>query len=421
MRSLSHVSRLAIALIGLGVILAAPAGAQPCFGPDNLDNGACCQPIPANLPQFTQVAMPALGVCWDQCTPAVQNPLRIEWPTPPQIGCALYEVPITVRDGTTGAILMVGKAEFNYTRTWQELNPAGGLIQVWRFVVKVDFSIPTPSTAAPPCPVPSCLPPIGPHPTAFFYGYADYARACVAAGAPFQQSIVLWHGCDFMIHKPGLSDRPGAFHPTRSYGIIAPHSAAQPFVPMNLPAPAGPLVTEAVRKASVPGVAACTTEERIAGGNLITIAQGCLCPLSNVPPQMTLSFFDGKGTCIDATGQGSNFVSQLIAFPTLPWPHLVQTSIGCWVNPTVYPGNECVWVDEALLRYHDSCVVNDYFEVNYGATTRGGFPVVSPTPIVLNTFVDLVDNWSAPVAGPHILPLMGSRQPTDHLIYVNTP
>ncbi len=414
-------ARIVGALFVSGVLAwTAPAFGQ-CVGSDQLELGACCQQLPANVPAFPPAALPGLGICWDNCIVTGQNPLKVAWSMPVPVTCGQYASTLTVSDAGSGLVVLSGVLVLDYTRTWMEIDASGAPVQVWRFVAKADLSW-VPSPAAPTCPVPSCLPPFGPHPTAFFYGYVDYASLC--GTTLFENALVLFHGCDFFMHKPGLSDFPGAFHPGRSYGIVAPHSTAQPFMPANLPAPGGALVAEAVRNVNnVAGGGLCIAEDKVVGGVLAPLANGCLCPFAVAPAQVTIRYFAGSGTCVDSSGLSSSWVSLLIAFPTIPWPYLVTTSIGVWTMPTVYPGMEMAWVDEGLFSYHDPCTAKDYFEVYYGASTSQGWPVFPTTTgsVLTQNFTDVADNWSATAGGPYIFPMLGSIRQTDHLIYVNVP
>ncbi|MFG0315747.1 MAG: hypothetical protein ACF8XB_00635 [Planctomycetota bacterium JB042] len=421
--TLARRSFLALLLAG-AALAAAPRAEAQCFGPDGLDFGACCAPAQLILPPFTQAGLPGLGICWDNCNVGTTNDLKLDWtpPAPSSLACGQFTSILSVYDGGTGAPLMGGAMHLDYTRTWEEVDPTGNLHQTWRFLVKVDLSPVAGTTGLGVCPVPTCIGTPGSHPTAFFYGYLDYSRECSASSLAYDNALVLFHGCDFMIHKPGLSDRPGTFHPGRSYAIVAPHDTVQPFVPGNLPHPSGTLVSEAMRKTgSVAGVAACFTEERISTGILANFGQGCFCPLSTLPPQYSVSLFEGKGSCPDATGQVSEFQSQFVFFPTLPWVHMVSASIGRWTSPAVYPGTEHVWANEGLFRTYDSCDAQGFFEVDYGATTTAGWTPILPIPVVLQTFTDMADNYTAPISGPHPFPIMGSVRPTDHLIYTNVP
>ena len=88
--------------------------------------------------------------------------------------------------------------------------------------------------------------------------------------------LVLFHNCDRFIHSPGLSDKPGVFHADRSYAIVAPHSAVQPFVPMNAIASGGPLIGEATRNvnSSSPPLGVCTVEDEVIIGDMTLFGAG---------------------------------------------------------------------------------------------------------------------------------------------------
>ena len=412
-------------LTAVAFLSLAPTSSAQCVGPDGLSVPGCCQPTQANLPAFPQAFLPGTGICWNNCNATPQTNLRVMWDAPQFVACAQYTTRVTAIDGSTGSPLLSGPMVLDYTRTWNEIDPnTGNQLQVWRFVAKADLSSLVPTGTTPPCPVPTCLPPIGPNSSAFYYGYVDYATVCGAPPpATFESVLVLYHGCDFLQHKPLISSRPGVFHPTTSYAIVAPSSSASPFVAANLPAPGGPLVAEAMRKTSAPG-GSCVTEEFINSGDILPFVVGCMCPPSlGGAAQLTLSLYRGIGTCPDATGVPSSFDALFLAFPTLPWPYLVTNSIGAWTGASTYPGQEIAWVDEALMKYRDSCLSTTFYEVFYGATTDGGWTVIPSSPNFPPTkrFKDMADNWSAPVVGFHPLPLLGNIMPTDHLIYTNVP
>ena len=407
-----QIGSIALALaLPLGAL--APAAAAQCLVPDNLDSAPCCQPVPLDLPQFPPIAMVAQGDCWTACTPPLTNCLRVSVAPPsPTANCGSFVAPMDVSDcGATP--MMIGELVLDYTRTWSE-RPAGALIeyQVWRFAAKVDL-FPVTLGVPPMCPMPDCL---GPNTPAFFYGYVDYALNC-ATGA-FESSLVLFHNCDDFIHDPAFSSVPGAFHPGRTYAIVGPDTAANPFVPTSAPPPpAAPLVAEAMRSmvSLIPGV--CLAEEPIVGGLWAPLITGCLCPLNFVPAQNAGVLLDGVGAC------GGSFKSVNL-WPTLPWFDLTTTSLGTWTTGASYPGPERVSVAEGLLRYTDPCgpagaPVNSA-DVFYGGLTEKGYDVI-PTPGVTltPTFLDLASNFRAVLPGPVPLPLFGSVGPTDHLIYVN--
>ena len=409
-------------LASASLLLSASTSQAQCPGPDNLD-GPCWNLVSLNVPQFPAFVMNAAGICWTDCSPDPKQPVRVQWPAPaPTAVCSEFLSPITVFDAG-GLPILVGDALMNYTRTWGETDPAGIDHQVWRFAVRVDLS-PIAGGAASFCPVPSCIPPLGPHPTAYFYGYVDYALDC-AAGS-WEQVIVLYHNCDDFIHDPALSNRPGVFHPVTSYAVIGPDTAVNPFVPVPVPPPGGPVVAEAVRNLPNPfGVALCTAEEKAVSGNLLPLFQGCFCPLGFAPGMQSANLFDGFGTCLDSTGAPSSWKALLINFPTIPWPFMLSSSLGSWTTASSYPGQENAFVNEGLFRYYDSCSSRDSVEIFYGGATTEGWLVI-PTPVdsLTQNFVDLVDNRSIVVGTPVLPPFVGSVNPvdpTDHLIYVNTP
>jgi hypothetical protein len=396
-----------------------PVSAQ-CFGPDQLDLGACCGPVVPVLPAFPSISLPGLGLSWGQCTLNQQRTLKVGWTTPaPGPTCTEFTSVLTVSDGGSGAPLLTGIMTLDYTRTWIENDPAGTAIQVWRFTVKADLS----NLSLPPgplVPVPSCLTPFGPHNTAFFYGYMDYAN-CTAAGG-FENALVLYHAADRFIHTPGFSSKPGVFHPSSSYAIVAPHTAVQPFIPVPIIAGGGPLLGEAVRDLRVPGVplGLCITEDKLLQGAMTKLGAGCLNVMATNPKQQTLRQFGGTTNCVNTAGLNGSWTSLNINFPTLPWFHMVTTSIGTWSSPNVYPGKEATWVDEGLFVHSDPCN-GDFIELKYGGSTEFGFHANLPVGAVVTKFTDIVDNYSAPLAGPYSTPIFGQVMPSEHLIYVNEP
>ncbi len=415
--------RLSAVLAATALVLGAhTASAQTaCFNPDGL-NGPCCQPLQATVPQFPGMAIPGLGVWWINCNVGPQNLIGVQWNAPVMTTCAEYTTTLNVFDQATGGVLLTGKMILDYTRTWMEQDPTGQQWQVWRLVAKADLAATPAGALVPTVPQPNCIAPFGPHPTAFFYGYVDYALPCGSTSA-FSGALILHHAGDFLIHQPGLSDKPGAFHPNRSCGIIAPHTPANPFVPANLPAPTGPLIAEAIRNVVNPFAPnLCSAEDKITNGAINPLGRACFCPLMGAPQQHTLRIMNGKGTCVDPTGVPSNFASQMINFPTVPWPHVVTTSFGFWAGAATYPGPEVAWVDEGLFIEHDACTFSDWVDIDYGGTTQRGWQVIFPVPVSPSFhYVDLVDNYSAKLTGPYPLPAVGSIRPSDRLIYVNTP
>lgn len=408
------VSALGSALVGaLWLGLASPGATAQCLGGDAL-NGACCQPAIPVLPTFTGASIPAMGICWQGCNVASQSKLQVVWATPTQPICGKYTTPLTVIDTTSGLPILTGTLVLDYTRTWDEVDPSGTGHQIWRFTAKADLQS-APGSTALVCPKPNCIAPVGPHATAFYYGYVDYA-GCGAAG-PYDNVLVLFHNCDRFIHQPGLSDKPGQFHPGSSFGIVAPNTTAQPFVPANLLAPGNPVMGEAVRKVGASGPPVCFTEDIVAQASLGLQGAGCLNTMTANPKQQTLRAFSGTTICLNGANLPGQWVSLNVNFPSLPWFHMVSTSFGSWTNPGVYPGIESAWADEGLFAHRDTCSGN-WIELKYGGTTHGGWAAFTNLGPV-KSFTDIADNYTAPSGGPYPLPILGSVRPTDHLIYVN--
>jgi len=404
---------LAVVIVAALLVAAfAPTSTAQCFGPDGLDVGPCCAPVVPNLPNFPAVQMLSLGICWNNCLLAGTQGLLVEWTPPSQVFCGEYIAQFSVSDPLTGAAILSGLLTLDYTRTWIEDDAFGLPLQVWRFTVKADLSSVVGGFFTP-CTTPSCLPPAGTQPTAFYYGYVDYASCSTAPGS-WQNTLVLYHACDRFIHTPGLSSRPGSFHPDGSYAIVAPHTTTQPFVPSDVMASSGPLIAEGTR--NVTPTSFCIVEDRVTGGSITKLAAGCICSLSLTPKHQT--FRDFKGATLCSTGLPGSWSTLFVLFPTLPWIHLVGTSIGTWTGPVDYPGPERVWAEEGLFVISDACS-GDFVEIKYGASTRGGFPIIPIGGALTTTeLTDLVDNYSAPLSGPFPGPAFGSVMPTDHLIYV---
>jgi hypothetical protein len=399
--------RRLLSLVLAAAALTAGAIHGQCIGPDNL-NGPCCTQLGANLPNFPAITLPGLGICWSSCTPTTTC-TNVTLGMPIQTSCGQFSVPMNVND-CAGVPLLTSKLHLDYTRTWMEFPVPGAQLQVWRFVVKADVF---PSAALPPaCPVPNCL---GPHPSAFYYGYLDYAFDC--AGGGWRSALVLFHGCDKFQHDPLFSDKPGVFHPTMSFALVAPSTTANPFVPALSPGPVGPVFAEALRNVPDPAVTlACIAEEVIVQGAVAFLGQACACPFAFVPPQVTARHITASTNC------GSNLTS-LNVFPTFPWFEDMTTSIGMWTTGASYPGPEVVWVDEGVYIHNDVCsstgALVPYGEIKYGATTAQGFPAQSLTGQVLNKFTDLVNNFSFKVGAAILPPFVGSVKPSVHLAYLN--
>ncbi len=407
---------LAVGLLALG-FANAPAEAQ-CLPFDNL-TGPCCAPTQLSLPAFPNFAQQGLALCFKDCIDIDDECISMKWtaPMPNFIQCGQYRSDVNV-DTCAGVSLLKGQAILDYTRTWIEtpVSPViSGPIQVWRFVAEVDMSG-SPLVGSTDCLVP---PSLAAYNTAFYYGYVDYALDCSTGS--WSQSSVLYHACDWLIHQPGISDKPGVFNPDTSYALVAPNTPANPFVPGFSIVPAAPLVAEAMREVT-PGPATqppCKFEEPLINGIYQPIGFGCLCPPAFGPIQMAGLTVRGESAC------GSRFES-LNLFPTAPWFGAMSISIGSWTTTATYPGQERVRVHEGLYQYIDGCpdatgVVDITLDIFYGAETVGGYPVAA-TPVgtpLTQHFVDLASNYSNPIFAPIALPAVGSVRPTDHLVYVN--
>jgi hypothetical protein len=383
-----------------------------CFVPDGL-NGPCWMPANALLPNFPTITLPSTSICWINCTPT-QVCADMTVGAPVMVRCGVYNAPLMVSDCAGLGLLSAG-LNLDYTRTWMEVDPAGIGYQVWRFVVKADVRAIPP--IMPSCTVPPCL---GAHPTAFYYGYLDYAKNC--STGQFEAALVLFHNCDRFIHDPLFSNRPGAFHPGTSYALVGPSTAANPFVAMAAVAPAGMIVAEAVRNVPPPGAALCFTEDPV-NGAIQFIINGCVCPFALNPKQTTARILRATGTCVDPMFGPTNFTTVNPMNP-FPWLHDITTAIGTWTSPTgPYPGPEFVWVDEAPVLYRDSCPKLAYGELYYGASTSKGFTVVptTPGPMLTQNFTDLASNASWTPPGAPVFPFAGTALATRNLIYLNVP
>ena len=396
-----------LATLALAFATATVSEAQ-CLTPDNL-NGPCCTFVPTvTLPALPSQAIPGQSICWDSCTVSSQQCAQIQLTAPVSTLCGQYTVDMNTTDCGSGTPQLKGKLNLDYTRTWDEFPVGGQTLQVWRFVVKADLSLSGSSTGL--CPLPSCLPT---HPTAFYYGYLDYAFNCSLG--TWESALVLFHGCDKFQHDPLYSSRPGSFHPSRSYALVAPSTLSNPFVPALLTPGGGPLFFEGIRDSVDLATLACETEETMNAGNIVPIGSACACPFGPVPPQVTARYMDGGSTC------GSDYRS-LNLFPFLPWFEVMTNSIGTWSNGSSYPGPEAAFVDEGLFLHTEGCTLTGapeiYAEIKVGATTEGGYPAAIG-PVLADRFTDLVNNYSVNISAPILPPFVGHVMPSKHLVYAN--
>ncbi|QDU66145.1 hypothetical protein [Engelhardtia mirabilis] len=393
---------------------AAPAQAQ-CFGPDGLSSSTCWSDVSANLPLLPPIDFQGSGFCTDSCDVVSSECIRIILSPPELAGCGEFFAQFSVLDCLDNPLLSGFPIRLDYTRTWNETSTSGSNYQVWRFAAKVDVS----SVAGAP---PTCLaaPCLGPYPTAFYYGYVDYALNCDTN--TFESSIVLHHSCDRYIHDPLHSDKPGVFHPTTTYSIVGPVSTTNPFVPSASPRPGGPLFSEAVRVAAQ-GSPTCVSEERLTSGGLTPLIAVCTCPLAFGSLRNTISLYTGIGSCLGTDGLPSRFDSLDTAVLGYPWIHMLTTSIGSWTGTASYPGPERAFVEEGVFGYHDSCAVTgtstgNFLEFHYGGSTAAGWAVTS---LLSQNLIDTASNFSVALPAAIAPPFTGSALPSRHLIYANTP
>ncbi|MEM7305833.1 MAG: hypothetical protein AAF682_04150 [Planctomycetota bacterium] len=367
-------------------------------------NGPCCSSVTPALPAFPAVTMPGLSVCWDACVPSSQSCSDVQLSPPTQLLCGQYQATFDTSECGTGLPELTGVLELDYTRSWDEFPTPGQVIQVWRFVVRADLML---AGTASGCPIPDSF---TTYPTAFYYGYLDYAFDC--SSGTWESALALYHACDAFLHDPAISSQPGVFNPARSFALVAPSTVTNPFIPGIAPAGGGPLLWEGIRDTVDLASLACEVEEPLAGGLVLPLGSACACPFSTAQPQVTARVMEGSSTC------GSDFRS-LNLFPIFPWVHVMSTSLGRWSNGSSYPGPEAVWVDEGLFLHTEACQTPQVFaEIKVGATTEGGY-LATVGPAVGDKFTDLVSNFSVPITSPVAPPFVGNVFFSRHLVYFN--
>jgi hypothetical protein len=409
------------------LLLASAAQAQGlCFGPDLLD-GPCCMPTGLSLPNLPPINMQGASICWTACALSGQDCIQLSSSAPaPTPVCGQFQVSLKVAD-CAGSTQMFGNGLMDYSRTWREqgntIDPTGTVVgttyQVWRFLLKLDLSA-VAGSVPPACLVPNDL---VINPAVFYYGYVDYALDCTFL--QMKNSVVLYHGSDWLINFPGISSNLSGANPLNSYALVAPVTGATPFFPTDFLIPPGNLQFDSLRAVgdvNLPGTpAACNHEERTSQGVYQPLGFGCLNPPSLGPIQAAAVFVNGASFC------GSNYQS-LNLFPTLPWLEMITNSIGAWTGSNDYPGPERVRANEGLFLYRDSCQSGTVgggqaFEVFYGAETRGGFTAsiagTSGTVVTVFNFLDMCSNWRRPVGTPVILPAIGSVMNSYHVMALN--
>jgi hypothetical protein len=414
-RMLARFASATAITLSLGFASTTALGQPFCSGPDGLAAaGACCQIVAPNLPNFVPFTIPGLGICNLNCAVSATNQLSVAVSTPALITCQEYVSLLTVTDSGSGSVMMSGKLHLTYTRTWDEISPSGQPYQVWRFAAKADLS--AVAGSPPVCPLPRCLPPFNNQPTAFFYGYVDYASLCGTIIS--QNALVLVHQCDFFIHKPGFSSRPGVFHPNENYAIVAPHSTTQPFIPSFNQVSQGPGFLGGTREVvNLPG-GACFSTNPLNSSQLSNLGGACLCIPAAFPKQHRFRSFQGSLQCPNSAGTPSYFQAITVSFPTLPWFNMVTTNVGRWAGAAVYPGQEHAWVDEGLFIQDEGCS-GQWVAIHYGGSTRNGWQIANP--VLINGSTDLADNYTAPIGGPYGFPILGNIMNTDRVIFVDGP
>lgn len=399
-----------LGLVGLAVVGTVPSlTAQACFGPDGLD-GPCCTFVTEDLPTFPDLSMQGSALPWQDCMPLPKLGVAMSLGGPQQLACGSYVSPFSVTTAA-GIVVASGELELTYSRTWDEISPAGQVHQVWRFLIMGNLDV-----APTPVPQPA-IPPVSP---AFYHGYIDYALPCNAPLVTWRHAMVLFHNCDDFLHRPGLSANPGVFHPDRTFAFVSPDTAAQPFDHTVIAPPmSGPVMMGALRDPSPAAIAACTTRDRVAQGALDPIVEGCACPLTvNLPPRNVATRMSAFGVC------GGGTLSLDTSALGFPWLHLISTSIGRWTNGAVFPGEEGALVYEGPVVWQEGCTNQRFAELHYGAATQQGWTRVSPLPVLLpQNMLDMRSNWSIPIPGPVALPIVGAVFPSPfrrHVLFLDT-
>lgn len=405
-----HPWKKLVSSLVAGLALSAPALAQ-CPVPDNLDGGPCCAITQLVLPTFPAFSHTALEICWLECNLDQSIAYTACWSQPTQAVvptgalCSVFLSRLQLKDAAGAVVWNSGPMRMWYARTWVETG-AGTNFQVWRFLVNGDLRA-TAIAGPSPCPVPKCAPAF--NNAVHVTGYVDYAMDC-STGA-FSNAWMLNHDCDRIDHAPGFP-RAGNFHKERTYSFVGP-AAGFNITPTG-PTEAGPVALESVRRVNLPmagAIPSCVFEERVAGGQLTTIQDLCLCrPQTASPLQYHQTRFDVQGGC------GTNVTSAMGAFPK----SFISKCIGFWSDATTYPGIEFVRWNIGGYTYTDACTAATRQEFFYGVTTIRGF-----TPFMLTnggvgpqlpfTFIDQ-GNSLRTATGPLI---MNVDHLSDHIININ--
>jgi len=388
-------SGLALAL-GMLAVLETPSA--QCPAPDKLDGGPCCAQAQENIPWFKQVTQPALDICYRDCGVEFVGNCRARWTPLHVLGttgvdCGYRAQRLDLFD-PVGNLKWTGVMRLAYSRTWQEADPSGVPLQVWRFLVNGDLRA-TSIVGPAPCPLPTCAGAFGNR--VKVSGYIDFAQACVATGPPVQIAWMLAHACDTIDHAPGFP-RAGVFHPERSYAFVGP---AAGFVPTPLTVLEGTpgSMLEAMRRLRHPapgttGPITCEFEERL-NHFLGPVATFCLCATS---PPLSAQWLNAPLNLASACG--STLVS-----PGPFLPGYLSMGIGRWTAPGTFPGVEDVRWNAGSYIDSDPCTGIARNVVAYGATTLGGFPATQvlssgiggPLPLIFLDQADAIRTGGGPV------------------------
>ncbi|MFN0244118.1 MAG: hypothetical protein ACKVWV_14600 [Planctomycetota bacterium] len=382
MRLLTFVAPLLLSLT-----MATRVAAQ-CIVGDGLDGGPACTGAFTQVPQGKFV-QPSLGICWQNCGVAAVVPYRAQWGTltPFPIGtpgtapsCGWYTSALTLFQ--SGNPMWQGTMTLTYSRTWAEIAPSGGNLQVWRYLVNGDLRATNVNPG--PCGLPPCCPANGNRMRVT--GYIDYAQSCVAGAIQLESAWMLTHGCDSIDHVAGFP-RAGAFHPGRFYSFVGPSAGFS--VGAGSVVESGTTATECVRRWDATALPArCDHEEPLLFATFNPSGTTCMCGVG--PGLWYEAFFNAAGNT------GTTITPYPGSDPFRSYP------IGTWTNPAAYPGVEQLRWNTNDLQYVE-CTGVGRQEYYFGVTTSGGFPALTipsiapglPVPLPL-TFIDQANSVLLP-------------------------
>jgi hypothetical protein len=362
------------AFLSLSVLAAVPAPVLAQCAPDLLDGGACCQQAQVNLPNFPAHSDRVRFITFQDCQTRIDGEVCIDLsaPIPAQLNgvtvCGIYLIRFQIKTcSATPQVLWSGTMRAHYARNWLETDPAGNAWGVWRFLLNGDM-VPSQFLLGlfgnNQNVVPRCYHQFG---RVFWHGYVDYAFDC--GNNVWRSAGALNHEKDF-VHHDGASQRPGVFHPTRSFDWVWP-SLGFVVDPSSGPVSIGQGSTfESIRKnnfALAPSV--CQFEERIVQANVTPLSP--LCPCASASPSLQYIPTDANGM----SGCNTSFRTS----PNVPFPFF-QKRIGSWTDPTTFPGFEFLLFDMGFIDYIDGCgpgfPTQQFFE---GVETIRGWPAMTYT------------------------------------------